>query len=73
MAYPFRVLLTEAQRAVLRTLIGSGTAPARMLIRARILLKANHSGRSSGWSAAGTGSTRPERVPRPCDVAPTAG
>ena len=33
--------LTEAERARLRTLIGAGVAPARMLTHARILLKAN--------------------------------
>lgn len=52
MAYPFRVTLTEEQRAELRGLIGSGTAPARMLTRARILLKANHGEGGSGWSDA---------------------
>ena len=52
MAYPFRVVLTEAQRAELRTLVGSGTAPARMLTRARILLKADHGEGGPGWSDA---------------------
>lgn len=52
MAYPYRVMLTEAQRAELRGLVGSGTAPARMLTRARILLKANHGEGGSGWSDA---------------------
>jgi transposase len=33
--------LTEAERARLRTLIGRGGAPARLLTRARILLKAD--------------------------------
>ncbi len=42
MAYPYRVVLSEAQRAELRGLVGSGTAPARTLTRARILLKADH-------------------------------
>jgi hypothetical protein len=37
----YAVFLTEAERARLRTLIGLGEAPARMLTRARILLKAN--------------------------------
>ena len=37
----YAVELTEAERARLRTLIGRGEAPARLLARARILLKAN--------------------------------
>jgi len=52
MAYPYRVVLTEAQRAELRGLVGSGVAPARMLTRARILLKANHGEGGPGWSDA---------------------
>jgi hypothetical protein len=52
MAYPYRVVLTEAQRAYLRTLVGSGIAPARMRTRARILLKADHSEIGPGWSDA---------------------
>jgi transposase len=52
MAYPYRVVLTEVQRAELRGLVGSGTAPARMLTRARILLKANHGEGGPGWSDA---------------------
>src|SRR5689334_18992931 len=52
MAYPYRVVLTEAQRAYLRTLVGSGIAPARMLTRARILLKADHGEGGPGWSDA---------------------
>ena len=52
MAYPYRVALTEAQRAELRGLVGSGTAPARMLTRARILLKADHGEGGPGWSDA---------------------
>jgi hypothetical protein len=35
------VMLTEEERARLRTLVGAGVAPARMLTRARVLLKAN--------------------------------
>lgn len=42
MAYPYRVVLTEAQRAELRTLVGSGAAPARTPTRARVLLRADH-------------------------------
>lgn len=37
----YAVELTEQERARLRTLIGQGRAPARMLTHARILLKAN--------------------------------
>jgi transposase-like protein len=52
MAYPYRVVLSEAERAELRGLVGSGMAPARMLTRARILLKANHGEGGPGWSDA---------------------
>ncbi len=52
MAYPYRVTLTEEQRAELRGLVGSGTAPARMLTRARILLKADHGEGGPGWADA---------------------
>lgn len=52
MAYPYRVVLTEAERAYLRTLVGSGIAPARLLTRARILLKADHGEGGPGWSDA---------------------
>ncbi len=52
MAYPYRVVLSEAQRAELRGLVGSGTAPARTLTRARILLKADHGDGGPGWSDA---------------------
>jgi transposase len=52
MAYPYRVVLSEAQRAELRGLVGSGTAPARTLTRARVLLKADHGDGGPGWSDA---------------------
>ncbi len=52
MAYLYRVVLSEAQRAELRGLVGSGTAPARTLTRARILLKADHGDGGPGWSDA---------------------
>ncbi len=48
----YAVELSEAQRAELRGLVGSGTAPARMLTRARILLKADHGEGGPGWSDA---------------------
>jgi transposase len=52
MAYPYRVVLSEEQRAELRGLVGSGAAPARMLTRARVLLKADHGEGGPGWSDA---------------------
>lgn len=52
MAYPYRVVLDETQRAHLRTLVGTGSAPARMLTRARVLLKADHGEGGPGWSDA---------------------
>ena len=52
MAYPYRVSLTEQERAQLRTVVGSGVAPARMLTRARILRKADHGEGGPGWSDA---------------------
>lgn len=52
MAHPYRVMLAEDQRAELRGLIGSGIAPARMLTRARVLLKADHGEGGAGWSDA---------------------
>ena len=52
MAYPYRIVLSEAQRAELHTLVGSGVAPARTLTRARILLKADHGEGGPGWSDA---------------------
>ena len=50
MAYPYRVFLDEPQRARLRTLVGSGAAPARMPTRARVLLKADHGEGGPGWA-----------------------
>jgi hypothetical protein len=44
------VVLSELERARLRTLIGQGSAPARALTRARILLKANQGEAGTGWS-----------------------
>ncbi len=48
----YAVELSEAQRAELRGLVGSGTAPTRMLTRARILLKADHGEGGAGWADA---------------------
>jgi len=52
MAYPYRIALSEEERAHLRGLVGRGVAPARMLTRARMLLKANHGEGGPGWSDA---------------------
>lgn len=52
MASPYRVCLTDDQRAELRGLVASGVAPARRLTRARILLKADHGEGGPGWADA---------------------
>lgn len=52
MVYPYRVHLTDEQRAELRGLVGSGVAPARTITRARILLKADHGEGGPGWADA---------------------
>jgi transposase len=44
------VVLSEEERARLHTLIGQGTAPARALAHARILLKANQGEAGPGWT-----------------------
>ena len=48
----YAVKLTEAERARLRTLVGRGAAPARMLAHARILLKANQGEGGPAWTDA---------------------
>ena len=45
--YP--VILTETEREYLRSLIAAGTAPARKLTHARILLKADQSPEGPAW------------------------
>lgn len=50
MGKKYVVTLSEAERAWLRTLIGSGSAPARRLAHARILLKANQGEGGPGWT-----------------------
>ena len=63
----YAVFLTEAERAQVRTLIGSGEAPARMLTHARILLKANQGEGGPNWSdavIAGALDTHPDTVAR---------
>lgn len=51
----YTVMLTETERAQLRTLIGAGSAPARLLTHARILLKANQGEGGPGWTDAAIG------------------
>ncbi len=46
------VTLTEAERARLHTLVGGGSAPARTLTHARILLKANQGEAGPAWTDA---------------------
>ena len=46
------VVLTEAERARLHTMIGRGVAPASALTHARILLKANQGEAGHGWTDA---------------------
>jgi Homeodomain-like domain len=48
----YAVKRSEDERAGLRTLIGQGTAPARTVTRARILLKANQGEGGPGWTDA---------------------
>jgi DNA-binding transcriptional ArsR family regulator len=45
--YP--VILSEAEREQLKSLIAAGAAPARKLTHARILLKADQSPQGPGW------------------------
>ena len=52
MAKRYVVELSEGERAHLRTLVGRGTAAARTLTRARILLKANRGEGGPGWTDA---------------------
>jgi hypothetical protein len=44
------VVLPEAERALLHTMIGQGTASARALTHARIVLKANQGEAGPGWT-----------------------
>jgi len=48
----YEVVLTEEERARLRTLVGRGAAPARRLTHARVLLKADRSEAGPGWTDA---------------------
>src|SRR4029450_6893383 len=49
------VVLSEAERARLHTMIGRGVAPASALTHARILLKANQGEAGPGWAGAASG------------------
>ena len=63
----YTVVLTEPERAQLRTLIGQGTAPARLLTHARILLKADQGEGGPGWTdsaIAGAVDVHPATVSR---------
>jgi transposase len=46
------VRLSEEERAALHTLVSTGTAPARRLTHARMLLKANQGEAGPGWTDA---------------------
>ncbi len=48
----YHVLLTTDERVALQALVGQGTAAARALTRARILLKADESPTGPAWSDA---------------------
>ena len=48
----YAVMLSEEERADLRTLIGQGAAAARKLTHARILLKADQGDGGAAWSDA---------------------
>ena len=50
------VALSEQERARLHTLVGQGTAPARVLTHARILLKANQGQAGPSWTDAAIGA-----------------
>src|SRR5690349_15412011 len=48
----YAVVLSDAQRAQRRTLVGRGVAPARRLTHARILLKADQGEGGAAWADA---------------------
>jgi transposase len=52
MAKKYRVTLTDDERSMLTTLINSGTAAARTLTHARILLKADQAPGGPAWTDA---------------------
>jgi transposase len=50
MAKKYRVTLTDDERSMLTTMISSGSAPARTLTHARILLKADQAEGGPAWT-----------------------
>ncbi len=50
MAKKYRVTLTEDERTMLTSMINAGTAPARTLTHARILLKADQAPDGPAWT-----------------------
>ncbi len=52
MQQKYVVILTEAERAQLQQLIAAGTAPARKLAHARVLLKVDRGPDGPGWGDA---------------------
>lgn len=48
----YAVILTESERARLRTLVGRGTSPTQLLTRARVLLKADQGEGGAAWTDA---------------------
>ena len=48
----YAVMLTESERARLRTLIGRGTSPTQQVTRARVLLKADQGEGGAAWADA---------------------
>ena len=63
----YAVSLSELERARLRTLVGSGVAPARTLTHARILLKADQGEGGAAWAdaaIAGALDVHPDTVAR---------
>ena len=63
----YAVMLSDEQRAALRTLVGRGVAPARRLTHARILLKADQGEGGAAWgdaAVAGALEVHPATVAR---------
>lgn len=48
----YAVILTESERARLRTLVGRGISPTQMVTRARVLLKADQGEGGAAWADA---------------------
>jgi transposase len=72
----YAVVLSEAARAQLRTLVGRGIAPARRLTHARILLKADQGEGGPAWTdaaIAGALEVHPATVARVRQQYATAG